>query len=324
MITTLGELLIDYTDAGFSATGNKLFEQNAGGAVANVAVAVRRLGYPSAFIGKVGSDMQGEFLIKELADFGVDITGIVSDDKVFTTLAFVSLSPEGERSFSFSRKPGADTMLQLFEVDEKKLKSSTVLAVGSLSLTAEPARSTTRHALNSAKGNGVTVAYDPNYRASLWENVETAKEQMRSLLPLVDVMKLSDEETELLTDTETPQEAAQKLLCEGIKIVCVTLGKKGAYVATAEGGVVVAGIDLPAVDTTGAGDAFWGGFLYCLAKSNLKPGDVTLQQAEQFAYFGNATATLCVQKRGGIPAMPTLAEVEELIEKYPMKSVSTV
>ncbi len=317
MITTLGELLIDYTDAGMSDAGNKLFEQNAGGAVANVAVAVRRLGYPSAFIGKVGKDLQGEFLIKSLGDAGVDITGIVCDEKVFTTLAFVQLSPEGERSFSFSRKPGADTMLQLFEVDENKLKTSAILAVGSLSLTAEPARSTTRHALNSAKGNGVIVAYDPNYRASLWASEEEAIEQMKSLLPLVDVMKLSDEETELICGVQDVEEAAKHLLNEGIKIVCVTLGKKGAYVATAEGGATVKGIDLPAIDTTGAGDAFWGGFLYSLAKSNLAPDKVSLQQLEQFAYFGNATATLCVQKRGAIPAMPTLPEVEELLSRYP-------
>ncbi len=317
MITTLGELLIDYTDAGVSESGNKLFEQNAGGAVANVAVAVRRLGYPSAFIGKVGKDLQGEFLIKSLADVGVDITGVISDEKVFTTLAFVQLSPEGERSFSFSRKPGADTMLQLFEVNETKLKSSTVLAVGSLSLTAEPARSTTRHALNSAKGNGVMVAYDPNYRASLWQSEEIAKEQMRSLLPLVDVMKLSDEEIGLICDAETVEQAAERLLAEGIKVVCVTLGKKGAYVATADGCATVKGIDLPAVDTTGAGDAFWGGFLYSLVKSKLPLEQITAKDAAQFAYFGNATATLCVQKRGAIPAMPTLPEVEELLQRYP-------
>ncbi len=317
MITTLGELLIDYTDAGTSASGMKLFEQNAGGAVANVAVAVRKLGYHSAFIGKVGKDMQGEFLIKSLADVGVNITGIVSDEKVFTTLAFVALSPEGERSFSFCRKPGADTTLQLFEVDENIIKNSRVLAVGSLSLTAEPSRSTTRHALNFARGNGVIVAYDPNYRASLWPSEEVAVEQMRSLLPLVDVMKLSDEEIKLICDVETPEEAAEYLLNEGIRVVCVTLGKKGAFVATKEGSRYVNGIDIPPTDTTGAGDAFWGGFLYSLVKKGANPDAVTIEDAANFAYFGNAVATMCVQKRGGIPAMPTLEEVDKLLAEYP-------
>ncbi len=317
MITTLGELLIDYTDAGTSPTGMKLFEQNAGGAVANVAVAVRKLGYPAAFIGKVGKDMQGEFLIKALAETGVDITGIVADDKVFTTLAFVALSQDGERSFSFCRKPGADTTLQLFEVNENTIKNSCVLAVGSLSLTAEPARSTTRHAINFARGNGVIVAYDPNYRASLWTNEETAVEQMKSLLPLVDVMKLSDEEITLICDAQTPEEAAETLLAEGIKVVCVTLGKKGAFVATREGSCYVPGIDIPSKDTTGAGDAFWGGFLYSLVKSGSNPEAVTTEDAAGFAYFGNAVATMCVQKRGGIPAMPCLSEVEDLLKKYP-------
>ncbi len=317
MITSLGELLIDYTDAGTSPTGMKLFEQNPGGAVANLAVAVRRLGYPSAFIGKVGKDMQGDFLIKALAEKGVDITGIVSDEKVFTTLAFVALSPEGERTFSFCRKPGADTTLQLFEVNENTIKNSRVFAIGSLSLTAEPARSTTRHAINIARGNGVIVAYDPNYRASLWPSEEIAVEQMRSLFPLVDVMKLSDEEIQLLCETDSVEEAAQKLLAEGIRIVCITLGKKGAYVATKDGGIYANGIDLPAVDTTGAGDAFWGGFLYSLVKKGLNIDAIAVEDVAQFAYFGNAVATLCVQKRGGIPAMPTLDEVENLLDQYP-------
>ncbi len=317
MITTLGELLIDYTDAGNSAAGMKLFEQNAGGAVANVAVAVRRLGYPSAFIGKVGADMQGEFLIKALADEGVNITGIVTDEKVFTTLAFVALSPQGERSFSFCRKPGADTMLQLFEIDESLIKNSSLLAIGSLSLTAEPARSATKHAINFARGNGVVVAYDPNYRASLWPSQEVAQEQMSSLLPLVDVLKLSDEEISLICGTDDPQEAAMVLLGQGIKVVCITLGKKGAFVATKDGNRTVKGIDLPATDTTGAGDSFWGGFLYCIAKRGGTVDNLTLQDVANFAYFGNAVATLCVQSRGAIPAMPTLEQVEALLEKYP-------
>ncbi len=317
MITTLGELLIDFTDSGTSPAGMKLFEQNAGGAVANVAVAVRRLGYPAAFIGKVGKDMHGDFLINALAETGVDITGIVADEKVFTTLAFVALSAEGERSFSFCRKPGADTTLQLFEVNESTIKNSRILAVGSLSLTAEPSRSTTRHALNFARGNGVIVAYDPNYRASLWPDEETAVEQMKSLIPLVDVMKLSDEEITLLCDVETPEEAAKILLSEGIKVICITLGKKGAFVATKEGCRYVPGINIPATDTTGAGDAFWGGFLYCMAKKGITPDTLTIEEAAEFAYFGNAVATMCVQKRGGIPAMPCLAEVEKLLTEFP-------
>ncbi len=317
MITTLGELLIDYTDAGTSEAGMKLFEQNAGGAVANVAVAVKRLGYHSAFIGKVGKDLQGEFLIKALADEGVNITGIVVDDKVYTTMAFVSLSDEGERSFSFCRKPGADTMLQPFEVDENLIKNSSILAIGSLSLTGEPSRSATKHAINFARGNGVTVAYDPNYRASLWPSEEAAKEQMSSLLPLVDVIKLSDEEINLICGTDDPEQAALVLLEHGIRVVCITLGKEGAFVATKDGNCLVKGIDLAAKDTTGAGDAFWGGFLYSLAKNGTLVDNITVEDAANFAYFGNAVATLCVQSRGAIPAMPNLEQVEALIAQYP-------
>ena len=171
-IVALGELLIDFTQAGYSPDGMRLFEQNPGGAVANVLAAAAKFGRGTAFIGKVGKDMHGAFLKKTLADSGIDVKNLVEDWDVFTTLAFVELSESGERSFSFARKPGADTMLREDELDTAILENTRVFHVGSLSLTDEPARSTTLAAIKTAKAAGALISYDPNYRASLWHSVD--------------------------------------------------------------------------------------------------------------------------------------------------------
>ena len=312
-IAALGELLIDFTESGVSQSGMRLFEQNPGGAVANVLAAMARLGEQTAFIGKVGDDMHGRFLKETLGNAGIDTTGLVMANDFFTTLAFVALSPNGERTFSFARKPGADTQLRVEEINESILKSTGILHVGSLSLTDEPARSATHAAINTAKAHSAVISYDPNYRASLWKDEATAKERMRELLSYVDIMKLSDEETELLTDEAEPELAAKRLNDRGIPCVAVTLGKRGALVSVGGSSMIVPGYRNTAVDTTGAGDAFWGGFLHRMVTLNKRPEQLTIQQAADCADWGNAVATCCVQKRGAIPAMPTLNEVESLM-----------
>ena len=309
-LTVLGELLIDFTQAGESENGMRLFEQNPGGAVANVATAAARLGHKTAFIGKVGNDMHGRFLAQVLDETGIDCRGLVFSDEAFTTLAFVALDEKGERSFSFARKPGADTCLRPEELNRELLQSSRILHVGSLSLTAEPARSATLTAIRQAKTAGSIISYDPNYRASLWENEDQAREQMRSLLSMVDIMKLSDNETALLTDCSCPRQAALALNGRGIPCVAVTLGAAGALVCVGGKTEIVPGFPVPAVrDTTGAGDAFWGGFLARFLETGLKPEELHLSDAVEFARWGNAAAACCIQKRGAIPAMPDRAEL---------------
>lgn len=308
-VTALGEVLIDFTPCGKSAAGMRIFEQNPGGAPANVLCALSNLGKKTAFIGKVGKDMHGDFLRETLSGRGVDISGLVRADDVFTTLAFVELTDAGERSFSFARKPGADTCLRFDEVDKSIIENSRVFHIGSLSLTDEPARTATISAAKAAKRAGAIISYDPNYRAPLWESREKAIPQMRSALPLVDIIKISDEETALLTGMDSPEDASQALLSQGVACAVVTLGKNGALVRTKDGARTVPAPDSEVVDTTGAGDAFWGGFLYSLLQSGKRPQDLTLDEAAEFAAFANAVATLCVQKRGAIPAMPTLDAV---------------
>ena len=178
-------------------------------------------------------------------------------------------------------------------------------------MTAEPAKGTTFKALEIAKEAGCIISYDPNYRAPLWDSKEAAIEGMRSVVSYSDVMKISDEETALLTDIAEPKGAAKKLVDMGVSIVAVTLGAEGALVCTKEGSVVVPGYKADMVDTTGAGDSFWGGFLKCLLESGKRPEDVSLEEAAGFAKYGNAVASLCVEKRGAIPAMPTVEEIKE-------------
>ncbi len=312
-VTALGEVLIDFTDNGTSAAGQKLFERNPGGAPANVLVALERLGLSTAFIGKVGQDMHGDFLRATLVANDVNCDGLISDPDFFTTLAFVALSEDGERTFSFARKPGADTQLRPEDLNEDIIRNSKVFHVGSLSLTDEPARSATIAALDIAKDAGCVMSYDPNYRNTLWTSPEAASEQMRSIVKYMDLIKISGEETALMTGIEEPAAAAKALLDQGAKVVCVTLDAEGALVATKEGTAVVPSFKVEAVDTTGAGDSFWGGFLCAFLDSKLAPADVTLEDAKSFARFGNAVASLCVRQRGAIPAMPTLPEVEKVL-----------
>lgn len=312
-VTALGELLIDFTDAGMSPSGQKLFERNPGGAPANVLVALQRLGHSTAFVGKVGCDMHGDFLRQTLEENDVNCSGLVSDPDHFTTLAFVALDPTGERTFSFARKPGADTQLRPEELNRDVLQNTRVLHVGSLSLTDEPARSATLEALRIARDAGATLSYDPNYRASLWPSAEVAAQQMRSVVGMMDLVKISAEETGLLTDESDPIEAARKILAQGPKVVVVTLDADGAMVVTAEGARMVPSFRVDATDTTGAGDSFWGGFLCALLDSGKDVRDLTLDDAASFARFGNAVASLCVQGRGAIPAMPPRGAVEDVL-----------
>ncbi len=312
-VCALGELLVDFTDAGTSAAGQRLFERNAGGAPANVAVAARRLGHTSAFVGKVGQDMHGDFLRATLEAEGVDCTGLVCDADHFTTLAFVALGANGERTFSFARKPGADTQLAADELRLDVIESSHVLHVGSLSLTDEPARAATLAAVAAARKTGAAVSYDPNYRANLWQDEATAVEQMRSLVPLADLVKLSDEECALMTGTSDPEQAAAAILAQGPSVVAVTLGGSGAYVRCADGGAHVDGFVAECVDATGAGDSFWGGFLSAFCESGLASSELTVRRAAEFARMGNAVASLCVRGRGAIPSLPRRPEVDALL-----------
>lgn len=309
-VSALGEILIDYTPLPKSESGMMVFEQNPGGAPANVLACLSKLGKKTAFIGKVGNDMQGHFLTQTLINAEIETKGLILDDKFFTTLAFVSLDESGDRSFAFARKPGADTQLTFEEINLDIIENSHIFHFGSLSLTDNPAREATFFALDYAKKSGLIISYDPNYRPLLWKSEADAVEKMRSVLDYVTIMKLSDEEIFLLTGEHDFEKAAKLLLSKGISIVAITLGEKGALIANKDGILEVSSKKVNAIDTTGAGDAFWGGFLHKLIESSTHPSKLTLSEIKSFAEFANSVAGICVQRRGAIPAMPSLNEIK--------------
>lgn len=279
-IAALGELLINFTEAGYRQDGRKLFEQNPGGAPANL-----------------------------LTD------AVIEDPAYFTTLAFVENDEIGERKFSFARKPGADTQLRKEELDQTLISDCKIFHFGSLSLTDEPAEGATIKAVKMAKEAGALISYDPNYRPSLWKSKEIAVEKMRSVIELADVMKVSDEESILLTGAESYEDAADRLLAMGPKLLAVTLGEKGVLMATQNRKEIIKAFKTKAVDTTGAGDSFWGGVLCGILSLNKPIEKLEWEEIRKCAVLGNAIAGLCVQKRGGIPAIPSKEEVLALMQK---------
>ena len=279
-IAALGELLIDFTEAGYRQDGRKLFEQNPGGAPANL-----------------------------LTD------AVIEDPAYFTTLTFVENDETGERKFSFARKPGADTQLRKEELDQTLISDCKIFHFGSLSLTDEPAEGATIKAVKMAKEAGALISYDPNYRPSLWKSKEIAVEKMRSVIELADVMKVSDEESILLTGAESYEDAADRLLAMGPKLLAVTLGEKGVLMATQNRKEIIKAFKTKAVDTTGAGDSFWGGVLCGILSLNKPIEKLEWEEIRKCAVLGNAVAGLCVQKRGGIPAIPSKEEVLALMQK---------
>lgn len=315
-IVALGELLIDFTEAGVSAGGMKLFEQNPGGAPANLLAVASHMGYHTEFIGKVGKDMHGMFLRSVLQQEKIGTDYLEEDDRFFTTLAFVEIGENGERRFSFSRKPGADTQLGVEELNRELLGTCKVFHFGSLSLTEEPVRTTTIEAIITAKEAGALISYDPNYRDSLWDSEEVALEQIKSVIKYADMMKVSDEEAVLITDVYNYEQAAECLLQMGPKLVAVTLGKEGVLIATRERKEIIPGFKVQAIDTTGAGDSFWGGFLSAYLQKKKEIDELEWEEIKQLAVYGNATAALCVQKRGGIPSIPEKDEIMDFLKQY--------
>ena len=308
-ITTIGEVLIDLTQSGWTEQGIPRFDANPGGAPANLAVAASRLGARTAFIGRVGRDSFGDYLRRCLAENGVDVSGLSVDEKERTTLAVVALDEKGERTFSFYRDPSADVNLSMAHVPLERLGSTKVLHFGSVSLTAEPARTATLEAARTAKASGAWVSYDPNYRASLWSDEETAIRTMLGPLPLVDILKVSDEELPLLTGIADPAEGSARLVEQGVQLVLVTLGAHGAFYRFDGHTGHVPGVPCVVGDTNGSGDTFFGAALSQLMKLD-SLDQLTVPELRRILAFANKAASITTSRHGAIPAMPTLQEVE--------------
>ena len=311
-VVALGEALIDFTPAGKSEKGLPLYEANPGGAPANVLAAVKKLGGRSAFIGKVGDDAHGKFLADNMKKYGVDLAGMRIDREIPTTLAFVALDEKGDRSFSFYRKPGADLMLRPEELDECLLCDCRIFHFGSVSMTADPARSATLAAAEAAKKAGAIVSFDPNYRPLLWDSPDDAIEQMKRGAALSDVVKFADTELEMLTGSNDISSGAAGFIENGATLVLVSMGAGGSYIRNARAEVRLATYDVDTVDTTGAGDAFLGAVLSRISGMTLD-GIASLDEAElrDVLDFANACGSLTTTKTGAAPAIPSREEIEE-------------
>ncbi len=314
-IIALGELLIDFTPRGVSEHGSYVFESNPGGAPPNVLAAMQKLGKSTAFIGKIGTDTFGIFLKDTLEKLGVDTSGLIMTDDYFTTLAFVTLDADGNRSFAFARKSSADVMLSEEEVNEAQIKDARIFHCGTLSLTHESAKKATIKALECAKANGVYISVDPNLRLALWENEAAAKEAIRLALSYADIMKISDYEIEFLYGTTDIKEGIRHLQNDfGAKLIFATCGKDGAYMA--KGDLVLhhpCFDSVKTVDTTGAGDCFCGTALSKLLDYKLDFDALNEEACMDILRYANAAASLATASYGGIPSMPDDAQVQKLI-----------
>jgi fructokinase len=310
-VSALGELLIDFSPAGFSEGGNALFERNPGGAPANVLAMNAKLGGSAAFIGKVGDDEFGRFLEKTLRNAGIDTSGLVKDPAYLTTLAIVQLSETGDRSFSFYRREGADLMLSPEELNRELIGASNMFHFGSVSLSGQPCRDTLHQAIRYARAEGKILSYDPNYRPLLWPGAARAREEIGLLLDKADILKVSGEEMELLTGESDPEKGSAALAEKGPLIVLVSLGAGGAYFRCPAGTGARPAYDVKTLDTTGAGDSFLGAVHYRLrGRKRQELRDISRDELEDITDFANAAGSLATTRRGAIPALPSLAEIE--------------
>lgn len=313
-VIACGELLIDFvsTESGVTLAGAPAFKKAAGGAPANVAVGVARLGYRAGFMGQVGEDDFGHFLADTLAESSVDVAGLRFSPEARTALAFVSLRADGERSFMFYRHPSADMLWRPGDVNAGYASSTRIFHYGSISLIGEPSRSATFTALEHARRGGALISYDPNLRLALWPSADAARAGMLAGWQHADLAKLSEEELEFLTGETDTVRAVRKLWHDRLKLLTITRGEAGSAYFTADASGEMPGFQVDAVDTTGAGDGFVAGLLAGLLDAGLRLEKDVIEQALR---LGNAVGALTTTQRGAIPALPARAAVDAFMGK---------
>ena len=305
-LVTLGEIIVDFTPDGHTPDGFPRYIQNPGGAVVNVAAAFAKYGARAGFIGRVGDDLFGRALRGFLTELGVDCGGLSADPDYNTTLAFVSLAPTGERDFAFYRRHEADLRLSPEDLPRDMLADAKLFHFGSLSLCAEPAREATLTAVRLAKEAGALVSFDPNYRESLRAGGDFVSHS-KNALRQADLVKVSEEEGEMLTGLSDPAAIARALLDEGPKFAAVTMGAKGSCYAAGDFCGYAEPYSVRAVDTTGAGDVFFATFLHEYVTKEISLTDEA--SVRRAVLLANKAAALCTTKKGGAPSVPDYADL---------------
>ncbi len=315
-VVTCGELLIDFValQTGVSLIDAHSFEKAPGGAPANVAVGLARLGRSVSFLGQVGDDDFGDFLTATLQRDHVDISGLSRSRHARTALAFVSLKADGERDFMFYRHPSADMLWEASEADRAIAASGNLFHFGSITLISEPSRASTLTALRSAREHGAIISYDPNLRRPLWSSADAARDGMIAGFSQANVVKMSREELVFLTDIDDVTRAARQIWHPELRLLAVTEGSGGCRWFTADEQGHMPGFPVRPVDTTGAGDAFVAGLLAGLIESGNTMDVPTIESALRLA---NAAGALTVTRRGAIPALPTRSEIDTFLKNQP-------
>lgn len=304
---SIGEMVIDFIPGCEPAS----YIRNAGGAPANVCIAVAKNGLKAGMCCSVGDDDFGRFLMDTLEENDVRVLNPRLCKEAITTMAFVTLAPDGDRSFTFARKPGADMFLREEDVKEEDIQNSVIIHAGSCSLSASPEAEATVRALRLGHALGKLVSFDVNYRNVMWNDDQTAcAAKVFEILPFVDIIKVSEEEVEMMGGEAGLPAMMRKY---GITLVVETLGGDGARCYFSDKVIRVPGRKAVCVDATGAGDAFWGGFLSSLRLQGVERAEqITEEIVRKAMEYGNVGGWICVQSKGAIPSLPT----REQIEKY--------
>lgn len=318
-VVSLGELLVDMFpgEVGRRLVEVSSFHPKPGGAPANVAVALARLGCESAFIGKVGDDAFGHHLAAVIARAGVNIEGMRYDPIARTTMAFIASPDEHQNEYLFYRNPGADTRLIIDELDTEMLANTKFLHFGSLSLVEDPIKSSTLQAIKLVKDAGGMISMDVNYRPSLWPSVHKAYLAVLDILPSVDLLKVNELELELLTAEEDPSHGSEKLIELGPTVCVITTGAGGSYFRTPGGFDFVPAFKVKTVDATGCGDSFIAGLLSRLLRDPKWRIGQSKEDFRRHLMYANAVGAITATKKGVIPALPNSETVQNFLDKKP-------
>ena len=310
-VISIGEMVIDF----IPGSEENSFIANAGGAPANVAIAMARNDLEVGFIGKVGNDNFGKMLVATLQENNVAILNDIMTDKAVTTMAFVHLDEHKERSFTFARKPGADMFLSPEDVCSEVLNKTKIIHAGSCSLSAEPAAEATKEALRTGKGLGKIISFDLNYRNLMWnDDRDAARKAVEEILPYVDLLKISDEERFIYDAYDSVFDFMKE---NGISLLVETLGKEGAVCYFNDQKVFMPIYPGPRVETTGAGDAFWGAFLSTLVYEKvLNMEDMNEKIITKALKYGTVAGGLCVREKGAISSLPTRSRMMDAVAGF--------
>lgn len=317
-VICMGEILVEHvsTADNVSLVHSPGFIKAPGGAPANVAVALQRLGLRAGFVGKVGRDPFGEYLRESLAQTGVDTTYLFVDEKVRTTAVYVAVWDDGRKDLCFYRNPGADMMLTADEISDSIFKGARCFHFGSISFIDEPSASAQKKALQIAQDKGLMISYDPNYRPTLWPDRQTAEKIIQDSFRHCHLAKVSEEEWQVATGYDDLEDGIHAIMSKGVELLVISRGENGAIATNGDYRIELPGLEVDVIETTGAGDGFLGAILTELLPEREKTGSLATLSEEKVRNalkIANAVGALTCKKPGAIPALPTRAEAEKFI-----------